>query len=94
VMGGNFYEPRQGSAFPIGGVGLSWYFLDYSSVNIDAIKEWGRVFGTTYVASLRYKDPQRGFRGTVGASLTNFGHRIARLLPSRCGGGNSMAYQR
>jgi glycosyltransferase involved in cell wall biosynthesis len=73
VMGGSFYQTAENNAFPIGGLGVSWYFTDFSSVNLDLIKEWGRVFGTTYVASIRLRYPEGGFWGTIGGTITNFG---------------------
>jgi glycosyltransferase involved in cell wall biosynthesis len=73
VMGGSFIQTAESHAFPIGGLGVSWYFNDLSSVNLDLIKEWGRVFGTTYVASVRLRYPEGGFWGTVGGTITNFG---------------------
>jgi glycosyltransferase involved in cell wall biosynthesis len=73
VIGGSFYQTAENNAFPIGGLGVSWYFTDFSSVNLDLIKEWGRVFGTTYVASIRLRYPEGGFWGTIGGTITNFG---------------------
>lgn len=73
VMGGSFYQMAEKNAFPIGGVGASWYFGDLSSVNLDVIKEWGRLFGTTYIASIRLKYPEGGFWGIAGGAVTSFG---------------------
>ncbi len=74
VQGGLFYQPGLGDAFPVAGAGLSWYFQDYSSLNLDVIKEWGRLFGSTLVGAIRMKDPEGGLWGTLGGSVTNFGH--------------------
>ncbi len=74
ATGALFYQPTLGKAFPIGGMGLSWYFTDHSSVNADVIKEWGRVYGTTFVGAIRVKEPELSPWGALGGSITNHGH--------------------
>ena len=59
-------------SFPTAGIGLNYYFGDKSNVSIDAIKEFGRVYGLTYIA--KAKIVTKSFWSTFGASITNFGY--------------------
>jgi glycosyltransferase involved in cell wall biosynthesis len=74
AMGGMFYQSTVGDAFPIAGAGISWYATEQLSLNAGAVKEWGRVYGLTYIGSARYRNPG-GIWGTLGGSITNFGDR-------------------
>lgn len=73
AMGGVFCAINRNEMFPIAGLGASYYIVDGLSINADAIKEWGRVYGITYIGSLKIKDPEGGPWATLGASVTGFG---------------------
>lgn len=56
--------------YPIGGVGLA-YYTDDGYISIDAIKEWGRAYGITYIG--KYNQHFNPWWFTIGSSITNFG---------------------
>ncbi|MFA5095312.1 MAG: glycosyltransferase [Candidatus Paceibacterota bacterium] len=59
-------------SFPTIGLGINYYLESESSIGIDAIKEFGRVYGLTYIAKAKFV--KKPVWGIFGVSITNSGH--------------------